>query len=304
MANTDGTLVLGGAWLASQGIASCRRAALLALELGFSGVLPAPTARRFPWHELRTETEDLPFSMPAIRVARPFEDAGQASLASSRADDVLAVRERVERAAVLGRAIGVNVLVLEAPPLGLKLAQEERDEIATALSVGRAPDPELRTRAMAAIEGRRDAGLEHACRNLHALLRQHPDFRFCLTESSDLGSLSGLDALEAILDDLASTRRLAYWHRASVVAWHGRSGGPEHGAVLECLSKYLRGMDLEDYGEHGPRSVPGSGLVDYGVLQPYSGRASERLACCLEPDPACRPDELRHGRALLEKFDL
>ncbi|MCB9917509.1 MAG: hypothetical protein H6832_03810 [Planctomycetes bacterium] len=303
MALPLGTLALGGGWLALHTPDSCRSAALRALDLGFDALVPAPTAKRFPWQTLRAEIEDLPIGVPAIRVDPPFETKS-GSLASSRADDVLAARARFERAAELAARLGVATLIFEAPSLGLPLSSETREELEAALTVGREPDTELFERAAAAVEARRDAGLEHACRHLHGLLRQFPDLHVCLTESPDLGSLSGFTAIEAMLDDLAGLRRLHYWHQAAIVSWQAASGGPATGHVLENLSKYLRGMDLADYGEHGYRSVPGSGLVDYRLLAPYTGPAGSRHSCCLELDPACRVDEVKQGRAFLGKFGL
>lgn len=304
MAVSELTLSLGGAWLAAQGHADSRSAALATLELGFGAILPAPSARLFPWGDLVSRCEDLPLSVSAIRVDPPFESV-EGSLASSRGDEVLAVRARVERAASLGRRLGVNVLILEAPRVLSREGTAGRAlEFETALAEGQEPDPELRELADAHLDQRRDACLERTCRNLHTLLAEFPEFRFCLTESADLGALGRARDLEAILDDLARSARLSYWHRPAPCWWRAASGGTEVGAVLELLARHLEGMDVADYGEHGTRSVPGSGRVDYGLLAPYMRLTSKRLPLALEPSPSCRPAEIRQGRAFLEQFGV
>ena len=293
------SLALGGAWLAAQAFPDARRAALAALELGYGAILPAPSARLFPWQDLREATEDLPLSIPAIRVDPPFE-AAPGSLASSRADEVLAVRSRVERAAQLARHLGLRRLILEVPQL--VLSREAGPE--TSLEALSEPDPEAWPAIEALLSVQRDAALDRSCRNLHRLLHEFPDFEFCLSETADLASLSRASDLAAIFEDLAGEGRLAYWQRSSLAWYWAKMGDVGVGERLEMLSKYLVGMDLEDYAEHGARSVPGSGPVDYALLAPYMKGLQRRLPLCLEPDPACRAGDVRQGRAFLGNFGL
>lgn len=301
MAKALSQLGLGGAWAVRQGCADARALAILALDLGFGALVPAPGPRRFGWDALRATTEDLPIDAQAIRVDPPAE-VPDGSLASARADDVLSVRSRIERAAALGAAISCNVLILELPLLPLSGEDAARFELA--LPEGRDPDAELFSAACARMDAQRDAALERCCRNLHGILRELPDFRIALTESANLVSLSRSSDVEAILDDLAGLGRLGYWHRPSVATWHARAGGVEHGARLEAMSKYLLGMDLGDFGDRGPRSVPGSGIVDYALIAPYMRTLGNALPLCLEPEPSVRSDEVRQGRAFLGKFGL
>lgn len=301
MAKTQGQLALGGAWAVKQGVQDVRAAALFALELGFGGLVPAPSGRLFPWDAFPGAVEDLPVEVPAIRVDSPVEGA-DGSLASSRADEVLVVRSRVARAAQLGARIGCSTLVLEVPTV--RLDGEHAQAFEVALAEGRDPKPELFGFARSQLAAMRDSLLERSCRNLHALLREFPDFRIALTESAQLGSMSAAADLEAMLEDLSGVGRLAYWHRPAVAAWRAASGGIELGTRLEILDKYLAGMDLDDFGELGPRAVAGSGLVDYSLLAPYFRSSSRVLPLCFEPDHAVRSGEVRQGRAFLGKFGL
>lgn len=291
-------VALGGTWLAAQGPKQARALCVQCLELGYGGIVPAPGTRPIDWPAFARPLEDLPLTIPAVRVMPLFEQP-RGSLASSRADDVLAVRARVLEAARLAEALKTPLMLLDAPIVPLSGELSPGTDLAAAKDLDEGVYASLRARLRAA----RDGYLDRICRNLHRLCGDLPGFRLCLTESSELRSASELEDLAEILADLRGFR-IGYWHRAAVCARRAALGGPVHGDVLENLSKYLSGSDLSDYGPSSLQLPPGAGGVDYGLVAPYTRALQTRLPTVVELDPACREEEVRQGRAFLGKLGL
>ena len=210
----------------------------------------------------------------------------------------LQVQERVAQAARLGRALECRTLILEAPLLpGLEGDAPSYADLPE-------PDPERRVALRARLERERDRHLEGACRALYELHQAFPEFELCLTESASLGSLSASQDLRLLLDEIPH-QPLGYWHRAGVVARRASLGDAEDaGASLEALSKYLRGMSLEDAGPGGVQGLPGTGQVDYGLVVPFARRSHGDLPVTLDLAPGVATMALPRAMSYLEKFGL
>jgi hypothetical protein len=294
--NRPAQLAIGASYLASLGHAELEGSFVAALELGFDGVLPCPLPKPLAWAEAPGLLDRLPLGIPAIRVESPFELL-RGTLASSSPDDIELVHARVARAAELGRRLDCRTLILEAPVL----PGTEDDAVSYADRVE--PGPEQRVAVEQQVLRERERHLEHACRNLHELAGRFAEFQICITESARLASLSGPEDLRTLLDELPR-QPCGYWHRAAVAARRESLGGAEAGESLEMLSKYLRGMGLEDGGATGVQELPGSGRVDYGMLTPYLRRDSGDLPAGLELEPGLPPAALPRATSFLEKFGL
>lgn len=269
------------------------------LELGYDGIVPAPSGRRVPWEDLPAVIEDLPIRIPAVRADGLFATP-DGSLASSRDDEVLAARARIERGAAVARQVGAPYLIVEAPRVALTGEPMAGTDLRDG---GDGWDEERLSVLCDRLTACRGRYLDRACRALHGVASAIAPVRLALTESPDLCSASQARDLQEVMDDLRGLA-VAYWHRPAVVALRASLGGEGSGETLEMLSKYLGGTDLSDYSGRGLQAVPGSGGVDYAEVAPYMRSLHSGLPTVVDYDPACRDGDLRQGRAFLETFGL
>ncbi|MEM7517771.1 MAG: hypothetical protein AAF368_12725, partial [Planctomycetota bacterium] len=80
---------------------------------------------------------------------------------------------------------------------------------------------------------------------------------------------------------------LGYWHDTGRVHQRERWGLPEHGAWLDAYADRMVGCHLQDATPDQAEMPPGSGEVDFKLVQSYLGADVERV---LEI-------EASHGRA-------
>jgi len=289
---------LGGTWLSAQNTTSPRDLLVRCLELGFDSVAVAPGIRPTSWTHLAPELMDLPLHVQWVRVD-PVLEHEPGTLASAREADRQRVVDRVTVAAELARVLQTQDLVLEAPRVALEPNPEHSDLLTPRTSFS----PDAYEALRARLAQRRDAALEHTCRALFELTQELSEFRFLITESTDLCSLSHPDELQVVFEDLRS-QNIGYWHRPAVVAKRAEFGGPEHAQVLETLSGFLVGSDLSDYGEFGVLSIPGTGCVDYHELGTYIRGLRSRLPAVLDLDPSVEESDVSQALRYLESCGL
>ncbi|MFO1053156.1 MAG: hypothetical protein U1F36_13165 [Planctomycetota bacterium] len=293
---------LGAAWAAVHGPSDPRRLCIFALEQGFRGVLPAPTARPIDWVQVREAAEDLPFDLGgAMRLCAlsATDDRCDRGLGSKNSGDRGAALAQVRRGVGDASRIGASTLILE--PGAVPMIGETGP-----LDLG---DPGIPWTADLARSqaARRRAGenraLDLVCRALFELARHHPEQRLALTASRMVDGLGTPAALGHIFEDLPRLR-LSYWHEAAVCALRQSRLGEPQGEWLERFGSRLAGVSLGDWSEERLHAAPGSGLVDYPLLASYLDRVGARLPAVVELEPAVPPAELPSVRAFLEKFGL
>ncbi|MCA8953247.1 MAG: hypothetical protein KDE27_27290 [Planctomycetes bacterium] len=268
------------------------------LEAGFDGVLAAPGPRPMDWPALRAAAGDMPCSFPAVRassvLASASATAGLCAGAGPRAAALAAVRHAVQTA----RAIGTPIVVLE-PGLVPVLGEVEADDLG---------DPSYQWTAergaalLARRRVRRDEALDHACRAVHGLVREHAGIQFCLTSGRNVRTVGDRAGLRDLFEDLGNLP-LGYWHDAGVAARREQVFGEAQGEWLEDFGNRLQGMSLCDASPDGMQLPPGSGGVDYGLLATYVPR-SKTFPTALELDPSVAPGDFAGMRSCLDKFGL
>ena len=270
---------------------------IAALELGSDSLVPAPGSRPIDWAGLVPVLEDLPLRIPAIRID-PIIGAQEGSLASSNLEEVALLWPRVKRSAEIGKALNCPLLILELPRVQLIGEAPSGTELSDCMD---GIDADSFQALAARIAAERDRLLENCCRNLFRLCQDFPEFRFCLTEPSDLCAISDTVEIELILTDL-SRFEIGYWHRPALVAFREHLGGIGHGESLEMLRKYLLGSDLSDFDAQGLQALPGAGRVDYGLLLPHMRGLTRSLPAVLELSPQHRCPEMRQALGYLENM--
>lgn len=291
---------LGAAWTAVHGPADPRRLLLWLLDQRFLGLVPGPAPRTIAWAAVSAAAFDLPVRFPAVRVTSLLTDASaHGGLASNRDADQALARTAIREAVAVARTVGARIVIVDpglVPFFGEVGVEDLGDPQATWT-------PE-RTQAMVA---RRNAGLlpalDRVCRGLFDACRQFPDLKFCLTPGRSIRTVAGVDGIEAIVEDLGSSR-VGYWHDAPVVARREQVLGEPQGLWLDHLSKCCFGMTLGDASNDGIYLPPGAGGVDYPLVASYLRRPHGELPASLELDPAVDRAELPGVHAFLDKFGL
>jgi len=272
---------------------------LACLDLGFDAVVPAPGHRPYPWADLGRVWEDLPIRASAVRVESLLE-VPEGSLASSGEEKPARLKARLGRAAAVARALGTRTLILEAPRIPVEGFEEGLGELGDpAVDWSQERYESLRQR----LDLLRDRFLEVTCRQLHALAGEFSEFQLCLSESSDLASLSGLDCLEIVLADL-SRQEIGYWARPALIQARSELGGPNLGETLEVLEAYMVGADYSDSAPGQLLMPPGTGKVDFGLLAPYMRGLQNQRSGVLELSPSATAAEVEQARGYLERFGL
>ncbi len=128
--------------------------------------------------------------------------------------------------------------------------------------------------------------IEHFCRSMHALHSEFPETRIAIEPGEQLTDLLHFEAVGWVLSDLAR-HDLGYWHHVGRVHTRERAGLPPQGQWLEAYADHMVGIHLMDAAEEETRMPPGSGEVDFALVNDYL------------PDGVSRVVEVkpRHGRA-------
>ena len=149
--------------------------------------------------------------------------------------------------------------------------------------------PESREECLAFVQRVQKAGhkqIEHFCRSLFILQREHPHVRFAIEPGVELTDLFGFDAMGWVLDDLGG-QGLMYWHDVGRIHLREKLGLPGQGAWLDAYGSKMAGVHLQDAGAEEAEMPIGLGEVDFRLLREYVPKDAERV---LEIGPC-------HGRA-------
>lgn len=126
--------------------------------------------------------------------------------------------------------------------------------------------------------------VEHLCRGLHELAKDHPDMRFCLEPGGRLDDILGHEAMGWVLDDLDG---LTYWHDVGMVHRRERQGLPDQGAWLDRFAGRMEGLHLQDAAGDEIGLPIGLGEVDFRLVSEYAPKKAQRVV----------EIGARHGRA-------
>lgn len=293
--------LLGTPWASAHGPRDPRGLLLWALKCGFSGLVAGPGTRPLDWGALKAQRANLPFTFAAVRVAGVLDTETRPDLglcSTNQGDQELAFRA-IATAVGLCRQLGVPTLILE--PGAARVPGESGPT-----DLG---DATVRwTRDLAASQLARrnavlDRALDHACRGLHRLLKEHPDVTFCLTGSRSVLGLGEPRALGLVFEDIHAPN-LRYWHDAPIAARRKELFDVEQGAWLEAFATRLAGMTLGDCSDGALYQPPGAGSVDFPLLASCRQRTGKATRMVVELDPAVDPRELAGLHAFLSKWGL
>jgi hypothetical protein len=288
---------LGATWCAVHGPTASDALVRWLLESGFHGLVAAPAPRPLDWRGLVQSARDKPLCFPAVRVHGLLPGDVKVGLASTQKGEVAAARLAVQRAIALSDVVGTHDLILDLGIVPLVGDVEQED-------LGEARWTEVAVQALVARRrAGRDYALDRVCRGLFDLCRAFPDKRFHLTACRSLRAVLDLEALQHVYEDL-SQLRLGYWHDTAIAQRRADILGEPQGAWLDAFSNRLSGITLGDASDDGLYLPPGSGGVDYPLLDAYLPRAGKGIVACLELDPAVSAAELPGVRSCLEKFGL
>lgn len=105
--------------------------------------------------------------------------------------------------------------------------------------------------------------------------------------------------MAGFLESLKECGVFGYWHDSGHAQLKERMGLLDHKTFLEELRPYLLGFHLHDVSEDDrDHQVPGTGVIDWSAL---AGQVREGDVVVMEMSPRLQPEEIRKGRAFLEK---
>lgn len=211
-----------------------------------------------------------------------------AMLASLDADERERGMNSVRRHVRLASSWGCDTVVIRGTAIADEKLSRQAAELERRIEK-EGMTPEKREECLAFVCRVQKAGqkqIEHFCRSLFALHREHPQVRFAIEPGVDLADLLGFDAMGWVLDDLAA-RGVAYWHDVGRIHLREKLGLPGQGAWLDAYGSRMAGVHLQDAGEEEAEMPIGLGEVDFRLLHEYVPKDAERV---LEISP-------RHGRA-------
>lgn len=138
--------------------------------------------------------------------------------------------------------------------------------------------------------------IEHFCRSVHTLRGEFPETSFAIAPGNDLDDLFGFEAVQWILDDLAS-QGVGYWHDTARIHRRGKLGIPAQGAWLESFSSRALGVHLRDATDAEFGLPPSLGEVDFKLVSEYLPKDCARV---VDVDPTHgRPEVLASVQFLL-----
>jgi len=289
---------LASAWATVHGPNDPGQLLVSLLENGFAGLAASPGPRAVDWAALRAAADELPVSFPVVRGSSPLAERSPMGGLCSHADGERQVALRAVADAVqTARKLATPLVVLDIGVVSM-VGEIEAEDLAE-------PGYEWTKERASALTARRragrDAAVDRACRELFAILRAHPDMKFCVAQSRSLRAVLDVTALRDVVEDLGS-RELGYWHDAGVCARREQILGEPQGEWLELFGNRMSGMTLGDASPEGLYLPPGAGGVDYGLCATYVPSAGSPLPVVLELDPSVSPGEMPGMRSCLDKY--
>lgn len=266
------------------------------LELGLSATPPELRG----WEDARRET-GITMDCLVVGALKPKTDHMSGSmLGSLDADQRQMALNSSRRHVQVAQQLGAPVVILRGCAVENKKIESSADALLEEHRTVHEDDRELlqeRTREFVhGVQSKAQRQIEHFCRSVHTLCAEFPETRFAIAAGNELNDLFGFEAVQWVLDDLAS-QKVGYWHDTGRIHRRGRLGIPDQGDWLEAFAPRTLGVHLRDATDDEFGLPPSLGEVDFKLVQEYLPKDSARV---LDVDPTHgRPEVLASVQFLL-----
>lgn len=136
------------------------------------------------------------------------------------------------------------------------------------------------------IQAKGQRQIEHFCRSVHTLRNEFPETLLAIAPGHVLNDLFGFEAVQWVLDDLAS-QKVGYWHDTARIHRRGVYGLQNQGGWLDSFGPRILGAHLRDATREEFALPPSLGEVDFKLVAEY---LPKDVAKVVDVDPT-------HGRA-------
>lgn len=204
-------------------------------------------------------------------------DQREMALASSRRHIQLAQRLGAPTVILRGCAIENAKIEAQADDFLDRHAKVDRDGL-------EALQEETRT-FIHKVQAKSQRQIEHFCRSVHALRAEFPETQLAIAPGNELNDLFGFEAVQWVMDDLAS-HRVGFWHDTARIHRRGQMGLQSHGDWLEAFGSKTYGVHLRDATSEEFGLPPSLGEVDFKLVSEYLPKTAAKV---VDVDPS-------HGR--------